>query len=166
MNMEIYARGTQAKARGVATVEFALVLAFFYIPALLIIFDYGRVFFAAMSVTSAAHALALNGANGYWASTDGTLPKMTDPEALDLALKVEPNLSTTVMADSLNVLAPSIWYKCTASDIYQSGTPPPACTTPLLAVYVKINAVFETVVNYSFIPHRIPLRSDAWIRVK
>ena len=160
MKIKIYPRETQVKARGAATVEFALVLAFFYIPALLIIFDYGRVFFAAMSVTSAAHALALYGANGYWAN-NGTLPAITTTQAL----AVEPNLGTTVGG---LVVTPRLMYKCsTATTDYQTSIP--TCTSPATrydAVNVTVSGEFTTLIDYSFIPHIIPLSSDAWIRMQ
>lgn len=163
MKMKIYSRDTQVKALGAATVEFALVLAFFYIPALLIIFDYGRVFFTAMSVTSAAHALALYGANGYWAN-DGTLPAITTTQAL----AVEPNLATTISGLSV---AASLMCKCSTLTLpppdYQSC--PLTCNPPTTlheAVNVKISGEFKTLIDYSFIPHITDLKSSAWIRVK
>ncbi len=161
MRMKIYPRDTKGKARGAATVEFALVLAFFYIPALLIIFDYGRVFFAAMSVTSAAHALALYGANGYWAN-NGTLPAITTIQAL----AVEPNLATTVTG--LGVM-PSLMCKCSIPTTAEYQSCPLTCDSPATlyeAVKVKVSGEFKTLIDYSFIPHITDLKSSAWIRVK
>ena len=164
MKMKIYPRGTQAKARGAATVEFALVLGFFYIPALLIIFDFGRVFFAAMSVTSAAHGMALYEANSYWASTDGTWPTIPDP--VDLAENLEPNLKTTVSGLSATH---SPMYKCSTDKDQGYQTSIPTCNSPATlyeAVNVTVSGEFKTLIDYSFIPHITDLKSSAWIRVK
>ncbi|NCA89170.1 MAG: hypothetical protein EOM92_09705 [Gammaproteobacteria bacterium] len=149
-----------AKHRGGAAVEFVVVLAFFLIPLLVIAFDYGRVFYAAMSVTSATNALAMYVTKYHMADDADT--EITDSQdktnqALNYVLAVSPNLDSIVSNLEVLVDEDTEVADCPLGTAYQDE--------PAKCIRVQVSGVFTTVLDYAFVTHEIPLVRDAIIRV-
>lgn len=146
--------------RGGAAVEFAVVLAFLLIPLLVIAFDFGRVFHAAMGVTSATNALAMYVTKYHMA--DDTDTEITDSQdktnqALNYVLAVSPNLDSIVSDLQVLVDEDTEVADCPAGAGYQDEA--------AKCIRVQVSGMFTTVLNYAFIAHEIPLVRQAIIRV-
>lgn len=158
--MKTRGRYSAYRQAGGAAVEFAFVLALFLLPLLIVALDYGRVFYAAMSITSATNALALYVTKYHMADdTDTGLTDSLDKThlALDYVLVVAPNLDSILSDLEVLVDEDVEVTDCPAGTGYQGAA--------AKCIRVELSGMFTTLLDYSFIPHEIPLRREAIIRV-
>ncbi len=147
-------------ARGGAIVEFALIASFLLL-LLMITFDFGRIFYTSIGITSAANGLALY---SYKNSTNGAIPTelATDAKAQALARTLSPDipgLSATTALRSCRCL-PAINYTACQNAL-------PTCAKELrIAIKVTVSADFNTVVSYPGIPNQTTIERTATIRVQ
>lgn len=158
--MRIFSPHTCQSERGGAIVEFALI-ASFLILLLMVTFDYGRIFFTSMGITSAANGLALYASKN---SVNGAIPLelTTDAKAQALARTLSPDvpsLSATQAVRSCRC-PPTANYTACPNTL-------PTCANGLrIAIDVNASAEFETVVDYPGIPNKTTIARKAIIRVQ
>lgn len=137
---------------GVAAVEMALVLPFLLFIVLLVS-DFGRIFYTAITLTNAARAGAAYGAQSPARSVDSAgIRQAATQEAQDIGLigvSTAPSCSCPGGA-----LVNCISGNCGAYGI------------PRLSVTVTATTTFTTMVNYPLLPHTVPLSRTASIRVQ
>jgi len=146
--------------RGGAIVEFALIASFLLL-LLMTTFDYGRIFFTSIGVTSAANGLALY---AYKNSSSGAIPDKlkTDGEAQELARTLSPDLPDLSATKAVR--------SCTcppATNYTACQNPLPTCAKGWrIAIEVNASAQFNTVANYPGIPNQTTIGRTATIRVQ
>jgi Flp pilus assembly protein TadG len=158
--MRIFSPHQYKDEHGGAIVEFALI-ASFLILLLMVTFDYGRIFFTSIGVTSAANSLALY---TYKNSINGAIPAelATDLKAQALARKLSPDLpdlSATKAVRSCRCLPATTYTAC-------PNALPTTCDELRIAIKVTVSADFNTVVNYPGIPNQTTIERTATIRVQ
>lgn len=134
---------------GSSILETALVM-----PVLLVLVmgtvDFGRAYYVAIEVASAAHAGAVYG-----------IQNPTDTAGMEAASKLD--------APDISALTPVATYGCECSDgsaAVASCTAPPACTYNYVNyVSVTTTTIYTPLVPYPGIPHSLTLTSTARMRV-
>ncbi len=140
--------------------EFALIASFLLL-LLMVTFDYGRIFFTSIGVTSAANGLALY---AYKNSENGAIPAelLTDAKAQALARTLSPDLP--------DLLATKAVRSCTcppATNYTTCQDPLPTCAKGWrIAIEVNASAQFNTVAKYPGIPNQTTIERTATIRVQ
>lgn len=146
--------------RGGAIVEFALIASFLLL-LLMVTFDYGRIFFTSIGVTSAANGLALYAKKN---SENGLIPPklLDDNQRQTLARTLSPDLP------DLLAIAPVRSCRCLPAANYTTcQTTLPTCAKELrITIKVTARADFSTVANYAGIPHQTTIERTATIRVQ
>lgn len=134
--------------RGQSAVEMALAL-----PVLLLILlaiaDFGRIFYQAVEIASAARAGVQYGAQTYVTAIDYT--------------GMQQAATNDASAVSGMTAAASDFCMCNGSVVACS---PPACAEPQLFVQVTTSSTFHTLLNYPGIPSSVPLSSTAVMEVQ
>lgn len=134
--------------RGQSAVELALIL-----PALalllVVVADFGRVFYESIEVAHAARAGVQYGAQNYVTARDYSGME-------DAALEDGSNIS------GLNATA-SYFCECSGATVSCS---PPGCAEPDIFVKVTTSATFKTLLDYPGIGNTIPLSTTAIMQVQ
>ncbi len=134
--------------RGQSAVELALlapILALLLVAAV----DFGRVFYAAIEVASAARAGVQYGVQNY-------------NTAINYAGMVQAALNDGANVPGLTASA-SQFCMCNGSTV---ACTPPGCAEPQLFVQVTANATFDTILNYPGIPSKVPLSFTSIMEVQ
>jgi Flp pilus assembly protein TadG len=134
--------------RGSAILELALITPLLVL-LLLCAFDFGRVFFTAMSVSGAAHAGASFGSQ--------SLVRTLDAVGMRVAAELHaPDLGITASASRV--------CRCGAATVSCSAT----CGTPPMKIYATVTATrtFTTAVDYPGIPGTIAISRTAQMRAQ
>jgi Flp pilus assembly protein TadG len=158
--MRIFGHHQCQDERGGAIVEFALIASFLLL-LLMVTFDYGRIFFTSIGVTSAANGLALYAKKN---SENGLIPpKLADDEkAQTLARTLSPDLPDISATKAVRSC------KCPPATNYTAcQNPLPTCAKGWrIAIEVNASAEFKTVANYPGIPNKTTIARKAIIRVQ
>lgn len=153
--MTIFSHHQSQSERGGAIVEFALIASFLLL-LLMVTFDYGRIFFTSIGVTSAANGLALY---AYKNSTNGAIPA-----------ELATALARTLSPDLPDLTAETVLRKCKClpdEDYTPCQSALPNCNKELrITIAVTVSADFKTVAKYPGIPNQTPIRRTATIRVQ
>ncbi|MGB4335386.1 MAG: TadE/TadG family type IV pilus assembly protein [Chromatiaceae bacterium] len=158
--MRIFSPHQYKDEHGGAIVEFALI-ASFLILLLMVTFDYGRIFFTSMGITSAANGLALYANKN---SVNGAIPVelTTDVKAQALAQTLSPDVTGLSAKKAVRTC------RCPPATNYTACQDPlPTCANGWrIAIEVTAAAEFRTVVNYPGIPNKTIIERKAIIRVQ
>lgn len=157
--MRIFSHHQCQDERGGAIVEFALIASFLLL-LLMVTFDYGRIFFTSIGVTSAANGLALY---AYQNSISGAIPAelATDAKAQALARTLSPDVPGLSATKAVRLC------KCPKDDEYEAcQNPLQSCADLRIRMTVTASADFNTVVNYPGIPNQTTIPRTATIRVQ
>jgi Flp pilus assembly protein TadG len=136
---------------GSAIIELALVT-----PLLLVLvlgaFDFGRVFYVAMSTTSAAHAGAQYGAQSTASTSDSA-------GMVQAAVNSAPGMDIAATAAQVCRCA-------TEEAVVACSTTTPSCLPLRIYASVTTTKSFTTVVDYPGIPHSVTISRTAEIRAQ
>ena len=156
--MRIFSPHQCQNERGGAIVEFALIASFLLL-LLMVTFDYGRIFFTSIGVTSAANGLALF---AYQKSVAGAIPIPIDSpdKAKAIAHELSPDVNFAGLLAEVNRSC-----RCPPATTYtECPTSPPATCRIIMEITTSGN--FRTVAKFPGIPNETTINRKAVIRVQ
>ncbi len=138
----------RARPGGQSMLEMAIALPVLVL-LLVVVADFGRVFYAAIGVANAARAGVQYGAQNLATAAD------------------YPGMVTAALNDGENVngLSAEASQFCTCNGA-QVACSPAGCSQPQVYVQVTTNATFHTLVTYPGVPSSVPLSSTAVMEVQ